>query len=82
VSTPTIVLQEKCCRVVRTELPDSNGVIRTEYVIETTEPKDRDLLGVQRWHQLTSKSAMVEWVSVARTFLDRILTDIGEEKNG
>jgi hypothetical protein len=78
VSKPAVVLQGDIWRVIRAELPDSNGVIRTEYIIETTEPKDKDLLGVQRWHQLTSKSAMVDWVMVARKFLDKLLKAAGE----
>jgi hypothetical protein len=77
-SKPAIVLQGDIWRVVRAELPDSNGVIRTEYIIETTEPKDKDLLGVQRWHQLTIKSAMVDWVMVTRKLLDKLLKAAGE----
>jgi hypothetical protein len=78
---PRIVLEGPCWRVVATELPDSNGVVQREYLIETTEPKDRDALGVQRWTQLTHKSAMVDWVTIARRFLDVLLKAAGETKD-
>lgn len=75
---PEIVISGPMWRVLRAELPDQHGVLRREYLIEVTGPKDKDLLGVQRWHELTSKSAMVEWVTVARHFLDELLKAAGE----
>ena len=77
---PRVVLQGDIWRVVALELPDQHSVLRTEYIIEMTEPKDRDALGVQRWQTLNpDKSAMVQWIAFSRKLLDRILTDIGEK---
>jgi predicted metal-dependent peptidase len=78
-SKPRVVLDGPHWRVVAVELPDQHGVAQLEYIIEMTEPKDRDALGVQRWTQLTSKSAMVDWVRIARRFLDELLKAAGEK---
>jgi hypothetical protein len=79
VSAPRIVLSGECWRVVALERPDANGVLRTDYVIDVTDHRDVDSLGVQRWHTLTGKSAMHEWVTIARRFLDVLLKQAGEE---
>ena len=78
-SKPRLVLSGKEWRVLAVERPDQHGVLRTDYVIEVTEPKDVDLLGVQRWHEVTGKSAMVEWVTLTRHFLDVLLKAAGEK---
>ncbi len=76
---PRIVRQGEFWRVVCLgERPDSNGVLRPDYVIEVTDAQDKDTLGVQRWRSLTHKSAMSEWVIVARRFLDELLKQAGE----
>jgi hypothetical protein len=77
-----VVLQGPEWRVVATDLPDENGVLQTQYLIEVTELSDKDLLGQQRWHELTGQSAQVEWVIVARRFLDELLKQAGEIPGG
>jgi hypothetical protein len=79
---PRVVIQGETWRVLAETVEGQNGLPRTDYLIEVTTPEDRDLLGVQRWHQLTGKSAMVEWVTVARHFLDELLKAAGETPNG
>jgi hypothetical protein len=79
VSQPRIVLTGPEWRVVALELPDAHGVARTEYIIEVTEPKDKDRLGVQRWRELNDKSAWGDWMRVARRFLDELLKHAGEK---
>jgi hypothetical protein len=78
-STPTIVLQGDIWRVVKLELPDQHGVLRIEYVIEVTEPKDKDALGVQRWRTLDpNKNGLSDWIMVTRKLLDKLLKAAGE----
>jgi hypothetical protein len=78
VSKPQIVLSGPQWRVVRVELPDANGVLRPEYLMEMTEPRAVDAMGVQQWSRLTDKSAYSDWVRLARRFLDELLKHAGE----
>jgi hypothetical protein len=78
VTEPRIVLQGDIWRVVALELPDAQGVLNIHHVIEWTDPSEKDLMGVQRWHELTGKSAMGDWVRVTRKFQDKLLRDAGE----
>ena len=80
-SEPRVVLQGETWRVVADTVIGQSGVSQTDYLIEVTDAQDKDLLGVQRWHQLTGKSAMHEWVSIARFFLDELLKAAGEQPN-
>lgn len=68
-----VLLSGDVWRVVEVEKPDEHGVLRPTVYIEMTEPKDKDCLGVQRWHQLTLKSAQSEWMIFASRLLDRVL---------
>jgi hypothetical protein len=77
-SDPRVVLQFPDVRVVCVELPDPHGVFRTEYIIEVTEPKAKDAMGIQQWKRLTDKSAWTEWMTTARRFLDELLKAAGE----
>ena len=77
-----VVLERPTWRVIADTVIGPEGLPRTDYLIEVTDSSDKDLLGVQRWHQLTSKSAMHEWVTVARYFLDELLKAAGEKPNG
>lgn len=72
-SDARIVLQGDVWRVIELEKPDEHGVLRPVVYIEMTEPKDKDLLGTQRWHQLTTKSPHSEWEIFATKLLDRVL---------
>lgn len=81
VPPPRVVLSGPTWRVLADTVEGQDGLPQLDYLIEVTEPNDRDLLGVQRWHQLTGKSAMVEWVGVARHFLDELLKAAGETPN-
>lgn len=76
-----VVLEGTTWRVVANTIEGENGAPRLDYLIEVTEASDRDLLGVQRWRQLTGKSAMVDWVTVTRHFLDLLLKAAGETPN-
>jgi hypothetical protein len=79
VSKPAVVLQGDIWRVVKLELPDQHGVLRVEYIIEVTEPKDKDALGVQRWKTLdANKSGLADWIMVTRKLLDIVLKAAGE----
>lgn len=80
-SDARIVLQGETWRVVADTIDGPDGLPRLDYLIEVTEASDRDLLGVQRWRQLTGKSAMVDWVQVTRHFLDLLLKAAGETPN-
>lgn len=79
--TARVVLEYPAVRVVCADLADEHGVLRPEYIIEVTEPKDRDRLGVQRWRELGDKSAWSDWMRVARRFLDELLKAAGETPN-
>lgn len=59
-------------RVVEAELPDASGVLRPTRIVETTDEKDLDALGAQRWHKLTLKSALNDWVRIAEALLDEL----------
>ena len=80
-SAPRIVLQGDYWRVVAVELPNQHGVINLEYVIEQTEPKAKDAMGVQKWTALSDKSAWGDWMRAARAFLDELLKAAGEKPN-
>jgi hypothetical protein len=81
VSDPRVVLSGNTWRVIADEIEGPDGLPRLDYLIEVTEASDRDLLGVQRWRQLTGKSAMVDWVNLSRHFLDLLLKAAGETPN-
>ena len=81
VRTGRVVIGREFWRVVAVERPDDHGVERTDYVVELADPKDRDLLGVQRWRELTGKSAMVDWVTASRFFLAELLKAAGEKSD-
>ena len=73
-----LVLSGPHWRVVAVEWPDQHGVVRTDYVIELTDPKAVDSLGVQQWTRLTDKSAWGDWMRAARGFLEPLLKAAGE----
>lgn len=79
---PRIVLQREFWRVIKLELPDQHGVLRPEYVVEMTNPKAKDRLGVQQWTELKADSAHSDQVRAWRYFLDELLKAAGEEPNG
>ena len=74
-AAPRILKAGECWRIVRLERPDEHGVLRDVDYVETTEPKDKDCLGVQRWHQLTAKSALGDWMRVTQWLLDELLKE-------
>jgi hypothetical protein len=83
VSAARVVLSGELWRVLALELPNQHGVLETEYIIEMTEPKDKDRLGTQRWHELDGgkNTSYTDWMRAARYFLDELLKAAGEEPN-
>jgi hypothetical protein len=76
-----IVLQGEWWRVVCVELPDQHGVVRPEYVVEMTDAKAKDCLGVQQWKELKDSSAHSDHIKCWRYFLDELLKKQGETPN-
>jgi hypothetical protein len=76
-----IVLEREWWRVIAIELPNQHGVLETEYVIEQTEPKAKDRLGVQQWKELKDSSAHSDHIKCWRYFLDELLKKQGETPN-
>jgi hypothetical protein len=74
-----VVIARDLWRVVKLELPDQHGVLRTEYVCEMTHPKAKDRMGVQQWYELKADSALSDQVRAWRFFLDELLKAAGEE---
>jgi hypothetical protein len=81
VSAARIVLQGALWRVVAADLPNQHGVIETEYFVELTEPKAKDLLGTQQWKELKDSSAHGDHIKAWRYFLDELLKKQGETPN-
>jgi hypothetical protein len=77
-----VVLQGPLWRVVAAELPNQHGVLNTEYLVELTDEKATDLLGVQQWKQLKDASAHSDHIKAWRYFLDELLKTAGETPNG
>jgi hypothetical protein len=80
-SNARVVLHGEWWRVVALELEDAHGVLNTEYVIEQTEPKSKDRLGVQQWKELKDNSALGDWIRATRAILDELLKAAGEKPN-
>ena len=76
-----MVLEEEFWRCVAVELPNQHGVLETEYIVEMTDPKSVDRLGVRQWREIRDSSAHSDHIRLWRYLLDRVLADAGEEPN-